>query len=748
MFRLVHKSVWVLLLAAIVSMTLGGSAATVHASEPLTRLAHVKVGPRLGDFIAGQVPEGYLRIDTFLQREPGDGLPATRGTTAYLAYDDNNLYAIFLCREDAQTIRAHMSRREDLSGDDLVSVTLDTFHDGRRAYEFFSNPLGVQKDAIISEGQADNFDFDAVYRTEGRLTKDGFAVLFAIPFKSLRFTASPQGTWGIALTRFMPARQELVTWPHLSERIEAYVPQFAAMSAISDARSGHNLQLSPYVFFSRQRFLDTARTVPSFMNQTEVRGGIDAKFSLADSFTFDFTANPDFSQVESDEPQVTIDQRYEVFFPEKRPFFTDRAGFFQTPENLFFTRRIADPQFGTRMTGQAGGWVMGVLAMDDRAPGRLVDTGDPRRGDHASIGVARVQREFGQGSNAGFFLSRRSFGADSNTVFSFDARLKLNANWTLTAQAMRSRSMGFIRENGNAYFSELRFTGRHLSYYTRYRDRSPGFRTDLGFIPRVDIRQVKNYVGYRWRSEHRALVSFGPAASITTDWNYAGQMQDWIVDVPFAMEFRGPTSLTVGHLQQFERFAGLPFRENASYAYLATDFLRWLGVNASYVSGTNINFFPAPGLLPFLGRSQDATLGLKVRPNSRMAIEETYIYSRLGSFSHRSVAGSTSVFNDHLLRTKINYQLSKRFSARAIFDYNATLSNPSLIDLERTKRFTGDFLLTYLVSPGTAIYAGYSNNYENLALDALSANGLSRTRSPLLSTGRQFFIKINYLLRF
>jgi hypothetical protein len=736
-------------LAFMISPFHGAAAEAVPGPAAITTLTRVQAGPHLRDFIAGHIPEGYLRIATFVQREPGDGLPASRGTTAYLAYDDKNLYAIFLCAEDAGKVRAHMSRREDLSGDDLVSVTLDTFHDGRRAYEFFSNPLGIQKDAIITEGQADNFDFDAVYRTEGRLTKDGFAVLFAIPFKSLRFTASAEGTWGIALTRYMPARQELVTWPHLTERIEAYVPQFAAIPAIRDARVGHNLQLAPYFFLSGQRFLDTARTTPSFMNQTEVRGGLDAKFSLAGSFTFDFTANPDFSQVESDEPQVTINQRYEVFFPEKRPFFTDRAGFFQTPENLFFTRRIADPQFGTRMTGQAGGWVVGALAIDDRAPGRLSDTEDPHFGERASIGIARVQREFGQGSNAGFFFSRRSFGADSNTVLSFDTRLKLNANWILTAQAIQSRSLGSIRDSGNAFYSELRFTGRHLSYYTRYRDRSPGFRTDLGFIPRVDIRQVKNYVGYRWHPEHGALVSFGPAAAITTDWNYSGQMQDWIVDVPFALEFRGPTSLTVGHLQQFERFAGLPFREDATYAYLTTDFLRWLGVNASYVSGTNIDFFPAAGLLPFLGGSQDATLGLKFRPNSRLAIEETYIYSRLGSLSQRPIAGSsTAIFNDHLFRTKVNYQLSKRFSARAIVDYNATLSNPSLVDLERTKRITGDFLLTYMVSPGTAIYAGYSNRYENLALDALSGSGLSRTRSPLLSTGRQFFIKINYLLRF
>ena len=149
------------------------------------------------------------------------------------------------------------------------------------------------------------------------------------------------------------------------------------------------MQVIPYAFYSGQKFLNNS----AFENHNEYRGGVDAKYVAHNGLTFDFTANPDFSQIESDEPQVTVNQRYEVFFPEKRPFFTESAGFFQTPEDLFFSRRIADPQFGARMTGKVGDWALGALAIDDRAPGEVLDPTDPLFQDHARIGVLRAQRE-------------------------------------------------------------------------------------------------------------------------------------------------------------------------------------------------------------------------------------------------------------------------------------------------------------------------------------------------------------------
>lgn len=728
-------------------------AGTIAAARPAIRVPRAPAPPRLADYLSSAAPQG-LRITGFTQREPNDGAPARLETTVYLSYDETNLYAVFLCREDRRILRAHVGRREEIADDDRVSITLDTFHDGRRAFAFYVNPLGIQREGVITEGQDDDFSFDTVWHSEGRVTPDGFAVLMAIPFRSLRFRPSTDATWGIALGRYSPATREFSTWPHLSEKVEAYVAQFATLEAMPESHPGRNMQFIPYVSFAAQRFLRTPEdAAPSIVRENDWRGGLDAKLVVHDALTFDFTANPDFSQVESDEPQVTVNQRYEVFFPEKRPFFTEGVGFFQTPENLFFSRRIADPQFGLRMTGKVGSWALGALASDDRAPGRLAAPSDRGAGDRAGVGIVRVQREIGSQSAVGALFSRRQFAGSSNDVLSFDARVKLNANWVFTGQAVHSWSRDFAgdRLGGSDYFAEIRHTGLHFSYATGYLGRSPGFRADLGFIPRLDMRQLKNEASYQWRPESGALVSFGPALNARVLWDHRNQLQEWVVDAPFTFTFKGPTSFTIGHLQEFETFETIGFHEKATYFTFSTQRLRWLGIDASYARGTNINFFPGEGLRPFLAHSDDASAGLTFRPSSRLRVDETYLWSRLATMARPSdpnLPPSQVIFNDHLFRTKVNYQFTRALSLRAIVDYNATLPDLSLVNLERSKRLTGDVLLTYLLHPGTAVYVGYTDRRENLAFDSSDPTGLRRTGFPGFPTGRQFFVKVSYLFRF
>jgi len=204
----------------------------------------------------------------------------------------------------------------------------------------------------------------------------------------------------------------------------------------------------------------------------------------------------DFSQVESDDPQVTINQRYEVYFPEKRPFFIENAGFFETPINaagffepavsLFFTRRIVEPQFGARVTGKVGPWVIGGLASDDRAPSRAVSPSGSSQDGRAGIVVARVKREFAGQSSAGALVTSRDLGPDSNQVVSADTRLRLNPNWILSGQAARSYTKSPEgRLSGPAYYARLDHSGQHLRYYGRYLDFSPDFRAELGFVRRT-----------------------------------------------------------------------------------------------------------------------------------------------------------------------------------------------------------------------------------------------------------------------
>jgi hypothetical protein len=742
---------WILLVFLVVS-ALSVLKDAAQAQSLARRIPRVAQPPKLEDALNNSFHETGLRVTDFRQREPGDGTPVSQETTAYLSYDHQNLYVIFVCKDEPGQVRAHMAKREDILNDDQVAVYLDTYHDRRRAYVFATNPLGIQRDGILTEGQADDFSFDTLWYSEGRLTADGFIVRLAIPFKSLRFSDVPQQTWAIALGRKILRTNEDAFWPHISRRAQSFIQQLASVEGLEEISPGRNIQFIPYGIFTAARFLDRlAPGGPAFRTDTEARGGLDAKFILRDTLTLDIALNPDFSQVESDEPQVTINQRFEVRFPEKRPFFIENAGFFRTPESLVFSRRVEDPQYGVRLTGKIGRWALGALAIDDRAPGRRVPVTNPLRGHRAGIGIVRVQREFARQSTIGVLVTSHDFASSSSRVYALDTRLRLNPNWSLTGQLIGSttRALSGARLSGPAYFAQLAHDGRHLTYRSSYLDRSPSFRSQLGFIPRVDIRQTDHRLEYLWRPRRRRVVSFGPLVFARFNWDRQGRLQDWVQDAIFSVSFTGQTTVLVSEGESFELFLGRGFRKDRRAVFFGTEWLKWLRFSVLYGWGTAVNFFPASGA-PFTANSADSQVSLTLRPAPRIRFDQTYLFNRLVTRDGSTPPGlpiGAGIFNNHIFRSKLNYQLNRELSVRAILDYNAVLSNPALVAQPRAKRLTTDVLFTYLLNPGTALYVGYTDNNENLAINPTMPPTLQRTGS-LNSTGRQVFVKFSYLLRF
>src|SRR5262249_17500656 len=287
---------------------------------------------------------------------------------------------------------------------------------------------------------------------------------------------------------------------------------------------GHNIQLTPYGTFIQA---DSSRPGdPGNVTTESRRAGLDAKVVVKNAVTIDAAVNPDFSEVEANEPQIAVNQRFALLVPEKRPFFTENAAMFTTPINVFFSRRISDPEFGVKLTARSADWLVGAIAADDRAVDPVAAGG--WFGRKAAIGVVRAQRSFADRGAIAVLATRRPTGMTSNRVVSIDARANLSASWNLSWQAVQSDDVDHSgkRLEGVAYFAGISRTGPHFNYFGSYRDLGPTFRAPLGYVPRVDIRVTEHYASYVWRPGDSGVWAFGPSVSAAADWDHAGQLQD------------------------------------------------------------------------------------------------------------------------------------------------------------------------------------------------------------------------------
>ncbi|MHB8216706.1 MAG: carbohydrate binding family 9 domain-containing protein [Candidatus Sulfotelmatobacter sp.] len=794
----------------------------------IPRLTHA---PALEDFLEMQ-PKGetalqMAKVSGFVQRTPHDGESVSEETEAYLGYDQKNLYLVFVCFDDPTKVRARMSRREDIYDDDQVAVLFDTFHDRRRAYEFQTTPLGVQWDAIYTEATraevGGNWDtsFDTVWDSRGKVTSHGFVVWMAIPFKSLRFPATKQQEWGIILYRGINRKNEDSFWPNVSRKVEGRLGQAATLYGLEGISPGRDIELIPYGVMRGFRSLDTVDPYNPFFQKAAVQGqpGMDAKFVIRDHFVLDVTANPDFSQVESEDPQITVNQRFEVYFPEKRPFFLENEDYFRTPIDLFFTRNIQDPSAGIRLTGKEGPYSVGVMSTDDRAPGlavpnfcpaTLLNCSDSLTGIRSYFTIARVSRDIFKQSSVGAVYTdwECPTTGEYNRTGGLDTRLKFNANWTVEAQAVVSSSnlLGLHSSNlqstceynlfpfssGNAgkgnYYAgpadkvEVRRNGLHFNYIGTYQDISPGFVTVPGFVNRVDIRGIYNTAYYRFRPKKGWLLAWGPSVIQRYVFDHEGNRLDTSYDPYLRIEGRGQTHIWLDPYQELRErlrpqdfaFLGLSenknqdYHEHVSSARFETGYLRKVTVGGGYSWGDGVNFVPAAHSQPqgLLSRSNTADGTLTFRPVKPLKIENTYLFERLRATDNEyllalaqspGVLIGKGILNNHILRSKWNWQFTPQLSLRVILQYNSILANTPgntlypYTYLPTQKQFNADFLVTYLVHPGTAIYVGYNSDLQNLDHSLMQdPAGLAGLYTPkgYINDSRQFFVKVSYLFRF
>ncbi len=759
--------------------------AGVPHEQPLTdrTVPRLTAPLRLADF-EGMHPsealQGHLAtFSGFRQTVPTDGQAASEATEVYMGYTSTTLYVVFLCFDrHPELIRSHLARRENVTSDDNVALLLDPFQDHRRGIFFQLNPAGVQADAAWTDGNGNDYSYDQVWDSEGSINAKGWMALFAIPFRSLRFRPGAND-WGVVLTRNIPRNSESDNWPHISTSIAGTLTQEGTLRGIDGITGSHNFQLNPYALAQNEHQLLSLDPTNPFFSTRHLEGtaGGDAKLIVKDSIVVDATVNPDFSQVESDQPQFTVNQRYPVYFPELRPFFLENANYFSTPIQLLYTRNIVRPEFGARVTGKLGHTNVGLLTIDDRSSGEGFAPSDANFGKHALFAVGRVTQDLGKGSSVGAIYTDYEFAGSFNRIGGLDFTARFNDKWTALGQIVESASKFLPDPSGSlssaiaspspkvsagpASWFEFFRNGHAFNFDNSYQDFASGFQTEVGFINTNNIRLDSTHANYQWYPKHSALQSIGLELNNNLAFDHQGnRLYHHTSFDPFFLLGRrttiaplvGQNSDTLGPQNGYPIQANLNLTQNFAGLVFRSAPLRQLNWNVVYTRGGNPNYNPVAGQAPSLLNEDYLQALFSVLPFHSLTIDNTYLLDR----NHNAHTGE-DVFESQTLRTKLNYQFTRAFSARVIVEYDSVLVNPAQTSLVRTKQVATQALLTWLPHPGTAIYLGYNNDIQNLDRTLcrhMPAGGCDPSQpilgrsSNYLNDGRQIFLKASYLLRF
>ena len=437
------------------------------------------------------------RLGGFSQYQPVDGRPAEEKTEVLVWYSPSAIhFGILASDANPGSIRATIADRDNLSNDDTVKIFLDTFNDRRRAFFFGVNPLGAQEDGVQTEGafnagsamgggnfQGGTLDRSPDYKwdSKGMITDQGYTVEIRIPFKSLRYPGNGPQSWGINIQRKIQRTGYVDTWTDVRRASNSFLGQSGLMKGLHDLKRGVVTKAQPFLTASRNGSRDENGKFQT--EDIQWNPGLNMRFGFT-NLSIDATINPDFSQVESDAGQVTLNQRFALFYPEKRPFFLEGIELFSTPNQLVYTRQISDPIVGGKLTGKVGRVGIAYMnAVDDIADGR-----------HAVFNIARVRADIGASSVAGATYTDRTTADGFNRVLAADARITFKKLYYVQGQVGGSWDDTDGRSTSAPIWSaEFDRTGRAWGFNYKLNGIGESFEARSGYVPRNDNVEARAF---------------------------------------------------------------------------------------------------------------------------------------------------------------------------------------------------------------------------------------------------------------
>ena len=703
--------------------------------RPTVRVVRTDMPPIIDGLLDDMTWNNAVLINNFTQTSPVEGAQPTEDTEVRIAYDDEHIYFSFYARySDPSQMRANRVDRDQIRRDDWIAVMFDTFRDQQRAYRFSVNPYGVQGDAILTSGRrrfgapgsGGDDSWDALFETGGTIVSDGWTAEMAIPFKSLRYPSVGEGqhNWGFQISRAMQTKDESVVWSPMTRNIAGLMTQMGLINGMDGLSVSRNLEILPTA-----TAIQLGQLTDTGFKEGDASPdlGLNIKYGVTSNLTADFTANPDFSQIESDRPQIEVNQRFPLFFPELRPFFLEGQEIFETPGriNLVHTRTIVDPEFGAKLTGKTGKTTLGLLFTNDEAPGRLDDPTEPAFGQNGQVFIGRARYDLHTESYLGAIVTDREFFNSYSRTAGIDGRIRMGQTHSaqFVAVASDNRTLDGATKSGPMYDIGFRRDARHLNYRLQYNVIDPDFDTQTGFIRRVDTRRLDTDVEYNWWPEHW-LISWGPGFSYLRNVDHAGVLQDEDFRADLNLRFARNIFVRADGRQEMERYRGVNFHKKRFRINNSINSSRRFSVFYSFNWGDQVRFVENP----FLGRFFDYNLGLTVRPTTRLNTRLDINTSRF-----RNTTTDLLEFNVKILRKLTTYQFTDRFLVRNILEHNTDSGAVGI-----------NVLLTYRVNAGTVFYIGYDDRLKevtNFNDERFLVTELQRQR-------RAFFTKFQYLFRY
>lgn len=575
--------------------------------------------------------------------------------------------------------------------------------------------------------------WDALYESSGRMMEDGWVAEMAIPFKSLRYPGRDPGDvhrWGFQIERTITSKDESVVWAPVSRNVMGMLRQMGVLDGMTNLSTSRNLEFLPTVTAIGTDEIEVHRDAGQAHSHGDglSEGALNVKYGLTPNMTFDFTYNPDFSQIESDRPQIEVNQRFAVFYPELRPFFLEGQEIYQIeapwPLSLVHTRTLVDPRFGAKLTGKVGRTSVGFMVADDEAPGKVDDHHSPAFEQSAKVVLGRVRYDLYSESHIGAIFTDREFLDSYSRVGGLDGALRFGANhrFSFTALNADRQRLDGRQATGSLLDFRLRKEGRHVIYEARHNEINPDFGTDLGFIRRTDQKQSYATFSYRFWPESW-IINWEPRVQYERNYDFAGVLQDEGIWVRMNVQFANNISVYTNVNRDMERYGGIDFWKTRTNIGWNMNTSRKFGFGGSIWQGDQIRFIANP----FLGADRQVNMNVNVRPFSRL---ESELIVNTSTFN--DVRTDTREFDVKIFRGRTTYQFTNRLLARNILEYNT---------FDRT--LAANVLLTYRVNAGTVFFVGYDDHYrEGRMIDEL----LYPTRS-FVRENRAFFTKLQYLFR-